>query len=62
MALHTDRGSTPKPAGKLYIVDFDRCVGAGAPTADDDFACTVEGCSDGFGAITDCGCEITARP
>ncbi len=44
--------------GQLYTVDFDSCQGAAAVTVDD-FACTVEGCSNTFGTVTGCSCAVS---
>lgn len=53
-------GSSPKPAGKLFAVDFDGCQTMPPPGAND-VRCIVEGCSDGFGRINDCACTVTPR-
>lgn len=53
-------GSSPKPTGKLFVVDFDGCLGAGQPSGDD-LACALDGCSDGFGQISDCTCTAVLR-
>jgi hypothetical protein len=47
-------GLTP---GRLFVVDFDPCAGAAAPTTAD-FACTVEGCANQFGPIEGCTCSV----
>jgi hypothetical protein len=45
-------------SGQLYTVDFDSCQGAAAVTIGD-FGCTVEGCSNTFGTVTDCSCSVS---
>lgn len=46
------------PAGRLFTVDFDTCQGAATPTAAR-FGCTVEGCANSTGDVTDCRCTVT---
>jgi hypothetical protein len=43
--------------GRLFNIDFDRCMNAAAPTVDD-FACTVIGCASSSGDIPGCSCEV----
>jgi hypothetical protein len=45
------------PTGRLFVVDFDSCAGAAAPTTAD-LACTVTGCSNSSGPISGCTCSV----
>lgn len=45
------------PAGRLFVVDFDSCSGAAAPTTAD-LSCTVAGCSNSSGPISGCTCSV----
>lgn len=44
-------------AGRLFIVDFDSCSGAPAPTTAD-LSCSVAGCSNSSGPIAGCTCSV----
>jgi len=45
------------PAGPLFSIDFDSCQGSSGPVAGD-FACSVEGCANQYGAVDGCTCSV----
>jgi hypothetical protein len=47
------------PAGQLVEIEFDRCVGAPAPTVAD-LSCEVEACAASTGPESGCQCTISA--
>ena len=57
-ALRVVAGRSPSlSAGQLFIVEFDQCAGAAAPSAAD-LSCTVEACAGSTGPVDGCACSI----
>lgn len=54
-------GKAPSlPAGELFTVEFDRCVGAPPPAAAD-FGCSLEAAAGGSGPVRGVGCSLSLR-
>ena len=45
-------------SGRIFTIDFDSCSGASAATPAD-FGCSVVGCANGFGDVSDCVCTVS---